>query len=206
MLPHMPCIRAKKVSYPRSNFPNCYIHTDGATRAAGAGAWADEATEGSLGMRLSDGAKSACDPSAVEASLSPAKGWVKAFAAEWVSRGSDHADAAQCRFYYLVKQLNRSRQMPPRPRKSQRDASYASLRELCDAAKPVLVQAGMPSLSSRINVSSLVAQGKLHCARGRSSAVHHSVRRKPTRSASLAVAQEIGCKKRPIASLQRHGR
>ena len=35
---------------------------------------------------------------------------VKAFAAEWVSRGSDHADAAQCRFYYLVKQLNRSRQ------------------------------------------------------------------------------------------------
>ena len=51
---------------------------------------------------------------------------------------------------------------------------------LCDAAKPVLVQAGMPSLSSRINVSSLVAQGKLHCARGRSSAVHHSVRRKPT--------------------------
>ena len=79
---------------------------------------------------------------------------VKAFAAEWVSRGSDHADAAQCRFYYLVKQLNRSRQMPPRPRKSRRDASYASLRELCDAAKPVLVQAGMPSLSSRINVSS----------------------------------------------------
>ena len=26
MLPHMPCIRAKKASYPRANFPNCYIY------------------------------------------------------------------------------------------------------------------------------------------------------------------------------------
>ena len=32
MLPHMPCIRAKKASYPRSNFPTCYIYTDGAER------------------------------------------------------------------------------------------------------------------------------------------------------------------------------
>ena len=44
------------------------------------------------------------------------------------------------------------RPIPPRPSKSRRDASYASLGELCDAAKPALVQAGMPSLSSRINV------------------------------------------------------
>ena len=27
MLPHMPRIRAKKASYPRANFPNCYIYT-----------------------------------------------------------------------------------------------------------------------------------------------------------------------------------
>ena len=26
MLSHMPCIRGKKASYPRSNFPNCYIY------------------------------------------------------------------------------------------------------------------------------------------------------------------------------------
>ena len=29
MLPHMPCIRAKKASYPRANFPNCYLYTYG---------------------------------------------------------------------------------------------------------------------------------------------------------------------------------
>ena len=46
-----------------------------------------------------------------------------------------------------------SAQVPQRKaHKSRRDASYASLGELCDAAKPALVQAGMPSLSSRINV------------------------------------------------------
>ena len=34
MLPHMPRIRAKKASYPRANFPNCYIYTYGAERRA----------------------------------------------------------------------------------------------------------------------------------------------------------------------------
>ena len=34
MLPHMPRIRAKKASYPRANFPNCYIYTYGAGATA----------------------------------------------------------------------------------------------------------------------------------------------------------------------------